>query len=391
MGYEPLAITQDKNAINKLAVSVPAAQGGSTQLGGANTTDITSTTFNNPTLVNSQSLASQYGYNVDKNSILNELNSATNAQYDANKAAAMQTEAQSYSDINNTMRSQLDLMRKANAESVMSGAAKGAAAANKLSTMLGATQGNSELLTQLAQARNQQEFDRNADLAKNVTTADETVQTRLADLAAKANELYGYDTQGYAAALQAAMGYQQGAMNLEGTKYTADQELAGTKYSSDSSLTGTKYTADKQLAGVKDTNKTNVKTTKLTTKSNEKIAGKTSSKKKSSSSSKKSSSGTTKNTPDTTSTKEAQKQQNQKSGAVKGDLTEAQKKKNANKKAASDQNQKSGAVKGEVSQKTKDKAAKSKKEAQQKEKEKAAKKKSTKASKGPTPIKLKRS
>ena len=72
--------------------------------------------------------------------------------------------------------------------------------------------------------------------------------------------------------------------NLAGTKYTADQQLAGirdtnihnlagTKYTADTNLTGTKYSSDRQYQGVLDTNRSNLAATS-TADSNVNIAGK---------------------------------------------------------------------------------------------------------------------
>jgi hypothetical protein len=269
MATTPLQLSADKNLLERLRKSVdsgsvnarPASsagvgsqggsQGGSTNPLGYPYTDITKTQISNPTLGNTADMAARFGYNVDEAGIREQMNNATRTQFAADRAAAMQTENQGYADMLANQRTNLDMLRKAQAEAVMSGAAKGASAANKLSSLLTSNQQNSQLATQLAQARNKLAFDESAAIADNTNKARTEVQERIGTIAGQVADLYGYDTQAFSAALQAAMGYQQGEMNLEGTRYTAD----------------------KQLTGVKETNKTNVTTTKLTNKSNEKVAG----------------------------------------------------------------------------------------------------------------------
>ena len=176
------------------------------------------------------SLADKYGLTYDVNAIKGILDNATRQKYTEQKQAYEQTENQFYKNISDTQATTLDTLRRAQAQAVATGASRGIAAANEISTMLGMQQTSTDAANELAVAGDQLGAKEAAEIAANSATALETSNAVKQAIGNLDSTLYGYDTQGSIGYLD----YLAAMSNVGAQKYAADKSLEATKYSSDS-------------------------------------------------------------------------------------------------------------------------------------------------------------
>ena len=190
-------------------------------------------------------LGDLYGITYDKDAILNLLNGATKAQYASQKEDYQDTVDDFYNQMTDSQSSLLDTLRSSQANAVATGASKGMAAAQQLSTILGLQDVTQQTATDLGNEKNKLDAEENAAYATNENTALTTSNSLKEALANLASTNYGYDTQKYAseldftAALQAVLGEIIQSQNSgNATVANAEANLAGTKYAADSNQSG---------------------------------------------------------------------------------------------------------------------------------------------------------
>lgn len=179
-----------------------------------------------------QELADLYGgITFDENIIRSKFDDATKAQYGMLNKEYATTENKYYDNINANQMSYLDAMRRANASAAATGASRGMAAANELSTILGLQQNSVAGATDLASQRNLLKDKEAASYMENAKNAlAEANKTKLS-LGSLGSELYNADTQfnvgemQYYAAQEAAAKQLEAAMaQAEAQRYQADQQ-----------------------------------------------------------------------------------------------------------------------------------------------------------------------
>jgi hypothetical protein len=195
----------------------------------------------------------------DRNKIEQIFNQGTDAQY-----ALMQKEAQVAENnyANQQFQNQfntIESLRAQRNEQIASGMARGLNAASDQATALGVQQEAMNGALELAQNRQMQADQIAAEYAQNVVKALQEANAVKQAMAGVAGTLYEADMLGYTGELSALgqldanasdrYGYDLG---LEGTKYTADQNLAGALDYNNKYLEGLRYSADRQYAAAVD-------------------------------------------------------------------------------------------------------------------------------------------
>lgn len=179
------------------------------------------------------SLGDKYGITYDQPTIQKLLDDATKSQFGLRNQQQQQSENKFYNTMIDTQGTALDTLRKAQASAVATGASRGMAAANELSSILNLQQTSVDESTLLAQTRDNLNVEEAAAYKQNASDALTTSNSLKTAIAGLDSTKYGYDTQGYAAAL---------------SYLAALADVASQKYSSDNTLTGVKYNADANVA-----------------------------------------------------------------------------------------------------------------------------------------------
>ena len=175
-----------------------------------------------------KSIGDLYGLTYDYGTILDLLNKATGASYDAQKKEFQTTENQFYRNMVGSQEDTLNILRENQAKAVATGASKGIAAANELSAILNlqdvAGQGASDLASQrnLLMDKERAAYEKNASDALNTSNS---IKTAIAGLDLSK---YGYDVQEVIGKLNTIASMYSADQTLKGVQYNADQNLAGT-------------------------------------------------------------------------------------------------------------------------------------------------------------------
>lgn len=196
-----------------------------------------------------------FGFIVDQNQILNNLNNATKSAYDVKaKEAALglsKAEDSAYSNTQNAINGLRNTMASASA----SGANKGVAGATALQALLGLGQQNNALVTEGLQNVQKVADERAAAMAQNAVTALEQSNSARGNVANAANQKYTADQNRSAAALE-ALGNLAGAMdtnraNLEATKDTNKTNKSMNTATNSANKTIAKTTQKQQIKYIK--------------------------------------------------------------------------------------------------------------------------------------------
>lgn len=180
-----------------------------------------------------------YGINYDFDSIKDLMNKATVDEYKLKRQQYDQTQNQFYNNLATTQATTLDTLRQAQASAVATGASKGIAAANELSSMLNLQQTSTDEALQLANDYNTLGAEEAAAYTRNNSTALETSNALKQAVASNIDLVkYGYDTQGDIGYLD----YLAAMANVDTQKYAADKSLEATQYQTDNYNNGaTRY------------------------------------------------------------------------------------------------------------------------------------------------------
>lgn len=225
--------------INPNVIAVPKVMTGASQA------------IKSPVLQDAKTLAAKYGgVNYETAPIEAVFQKSASAANDVSQKAYDRSSAQYANRLGQSQNSYLDAMRKSNAAAISSGASKGMQNANALSAMLGLSQQSSAdntLLTQEQRALGDKYAAAQAKATQDALQYSDTQKMALGSLGAN---LYGTDTQAYAAGIggdaqiQAANAAATAAASA-GANY--GQGLIGSAYNQ---AQGTMDAADKQLSGV---------------------------------------------------------------------------------------------------------------------------------------------
>lgn len=209
------------------------------------------------------SLAAQYGnIDYDRQGIEDVFQKSVDATGAMKQKEYERSANQYYNRQAQSQNAYLGAMRKANAQAVSSGAARGMQSANELSALLGISQQTSLDNTTLAQDQRGLIDKLAADKAAATQKALEYANATKMGLGTLDANLYATDAQKYAAELgaksqvdsanTAASAQEVAAQQARsGQEYTADQNLSGTQYTSDRNLEGVQYNANQNLAGTR--------------------------------------------------------------------------------------------------------------------------------------------
>lgn len=192
-------------------------------------------------------LGDMYGLTYDYDTILGKLNAATKAAYAVKEQEATQMENQYYNQLINAQAGTLDALRRAQASAIATGASKGMAAANELSSVLGLQQTMAPIATDLANNRENIISQKQAAMEKNAASAIDVSNAVKQAIAGLDSTKYGYDTQSNIGILD----YLAALANASINAYASDNTLAGVKYNADQNVASAQITADanKAIAG----------------------------------------------------------------------------------------------------------------------------------------------
>lgn len=189
-------------------------------------------------------LAASLGITYDYDSIYNKFNDATRTEYDSLRKEQQASENKYYNDTYNSQMSSLDTIKKANAQSVATGASKGLQAANELSSILGLQQEAVSGATDLATARSTLADKEANAYAQNAVNALQQANSTALSLGTLNSNLYSADVQfdvgqmDYYATLDSAL---KSLMGMQ-------EQANGNRYAADRNYDASVYTADKNYA-----------------------------------------------------------------------------------------------------------------------------------------------
>lgn len=219
--------------------------------------------------------AQDYRYKYED--ILNTLNNASTAGFDATKQGLANAAAEYYRQLSDTQDTAADTIRQQYAQGIQSGISKGMQAANLLSTILGTTQAGAAGAQEQAQAEREAYLKYASELAGNGATALNQSNAAYETLMGNIRQLYNDEIQQQTAKLEYNASLEETLANYLATKYTADTNYSANQNSlaagllnqqqsslaailqaataaeaqdnySNAWLEGTKYAADKNYA-----------------------------------------------------------------------------------------------------------------------------------------------
>ena len=173
--------------------------------------------------------ATDLGYSsdqLDQNKLLSLYNNAARVQKDTSLAENQQAINQYGNSLKSAQDSYIDAMRKANANAIVSGAARGTQAANELSAILGMQQQGAEGATELAQQRAQIGLDYANALAEARTNAESEAYNRRKQAVDQLLQQYASDSDILAYLGYGAAGEYLGA-NTNNTEHTDGKTVYG--------------------------------------------------------------------------------------------------------------------------------------------------------------------
>lgn len=166
------------------------------------------------------------GYQYEYSDILNTLNNATNAAYDARFNALDDANAQFNRDIATQQDSIADTLRSQYAQAIQSGVSRGMQSANILSSILGTTQAAAQSAQQLAEDRYQTGMDKQAQIVKDASDALTRSNAAYETLMSNIRQLYNDEIQEKTADLEYNASIADTNAQHAASIYTADTNYA---------------------------------------------------------------------------------------------------------------------------------------------------------------------
>lgn len=183
------------------------------------------------------------GYQYQYSDILNTLNNATNAAYDARYNALDDANAQFNRNMATQQESVADTIRGQYAQAIQSGVSKGMQSANMLSSILGTSQAAAQSAQQLAEDRYQTGMDKQAQIIQDAASALDTSNKAYENLMGYIRQLYNDEIQEKTADLEYNASIAETNANAAASKYATDTNYSQNVLSNASGIYGTNQSA----------------------------------------------------------------------------------------------------------------------------------------------------
>lgn len=216
-------------------------------------------------LMSANALSNLYGINIDENSIRKKFDRATAAEYDLKDKEFEQSELAFLNNVGATGSTTLDMMRKANAQAVATGASRGMLAANELSAALGLQDLSVENSTKLAQDRQNLGKAKAEAYSRNALEAMTTGNMLKQALGNMSSQNYATDTSFDVGKLEFEKALNQARIDASASMYGYDANKYASMYQTDGNtysniegeklrLEGVKYGTDGDILMNKEDN-----------------------------------------------------------------------------------------------------------------------------------------
>lgn len=202
-------------------------------------------------LMSANALSNLYGINIDENSIRKKFDRATAAEYDLKDKEFEQSELAFLNNVSATGNTSLDMIRKANAQAIATGASRGMLAANELSATLGLQDLSVENSTKLAQDRQNLGKAEAEAYSRNALEAMTTGNMLKQALGNMSSQNYATDTSFDVGKLEFAKALEQARIGASASMYDSDASKYSSIYQTDGNTYSNIAGENIRLAGVK--------------------------------------------------------------------------------------------------------------------------------------------